>query len=64
LNLQDFRWDGASLRGERPAFGAIEVPAMIVSELILSPAPARFPQLAEAKKLTRQKAAEPAEKPE
>ncbi len=64
LNLQDFRWDGATLRGESAAFGQVEVPAKNISELILSPAPARFPKLAEAKKLTKQKAAEPADKPE
>ena len=64
LNLQDFRWDGAVLRGESAAFGAIEVPAKKVSELVLSPAPARFPKLAEAKKISRQKPGPLPEKPE
>jgi len=64
LNLQDFRWDGATLRGESAAFGSIEVPAKNISELILSPAPARFPKLAEAKKLTKQKPVGAEEKPE
>jgi hypothetical protein len=58
LNLQSFRWEDGKLQGESPAFGSIQLPAKAVSELVLSPAPARFPKLVETKKLTKKKGAD------
>lgn len=53
-----FRWDGENLAAHSEVLGDVKVPAKMISELVLAPAPARAPKIAAPKKAGQKPAAD------